>query len=106
MHESVFANQIIEEASKKGEVKSIVVEVGDLAHLPGEDLKQALEDRVNWKIKIEEKKAKVKCSCGYEGEPEIVEKKHDFTLFKCPKCGSIPEILDGQDIILKEVECA
>jgi len=33
MHETIIAKQIIDEAKKHGKVRSIVVEVGDLAHL-------------------------------------------------------------------------
>lgn len=104
MHEFGFANKIIEDARKQGEVVRIEVEVGDLAHLPAADLKRALNNLVDWKVEVVEKRGWVRCSCGYEGEPEIVDKKHDFTLFQCPKCGGLPEIIDGEEIILKEVE--
>jgi len=103
MHETFFVNQIIEEANKKGKVKGIVVEVGDLAHIPAEDLERALKDRVNWDIKIKKKKATVVCGCGYKGEPKIIERKHDLLLFSCPNCDAIPKILDGEDIILRQV---
>ncbi|MCK4670450.1 MAG: hydrogenase maturation nickel metallochaperone HypA [Nanoarchaeota archaeon] len=104
MHELTFANKIIEDARKQGDVIRIEVEVGDLAHLPASDLKDALCELVDWKIEVVEKKGWVKCPCGFEGEPEILDKKHDYTLFQCPKCGAIPEIIDGEEIILKEVE--
>ena len=103
MHETFFVNQIIEEARKKGKVRSITIEVGDLAHLPAEDLEKALKDRVNWHINIKRKKAEVLCDCGYKGEPNILEHKHDLTLFSCPKCDYIPKIIEGEDIILREV---
>jgi len=104
MHESVFTDQIIKEAKKHGKVKSILVEVGDLAHLPAEDLERTLKKMVKWKVNIERKKADVICTCGYKGEPKIIERRHDLILFSCPKCDSIPKILDGEDIILKEVK--
>ena len=104
MHETIIAKQIIETANSKGKVKSITVEVGDLAHLPANEKREVLENMTDWKINIIEKKATVKCSCGYEGEPLILEKGHDSTIFQCPKCKAIPEILDGKDITLKEVE--
>ena len=103
MHETIVANDIINKAKEQGNVKAITVEVGDLAHLPANELKQTLTAMVNWKIDIIEKKAKIKCSCGYKGEPKILEKGHDSTVFVCPKCNSVPDILDGKDIILKEV---
>jgi len=104
MHETIIAKQIIEEAKKQGDVKSITVEVGDLGHLPLEDLKPIMDDMSPWSVKYIRKKAKVKCRCGYEGEPKILHKGHDFNIFECPKCGEQPEILEGHDIILKEVE--
>jgi len=104
MHEGAIADQIITEANEQGLVLGITVEVGDLAHLPAKDLDVALKARVDWNIEIIEKKAHVKCSCGYEGEPKIIEKRHELTLFECPKCGNIPQIIDGDQIILKEVQ--
>jgi len=104
MHEIVFANKIIEEAKKTESVKEITVEVGELAHIPADELKEALEKLVDWELKVIETKAKVKCSCGFKGEPKIIEKGHDYTIFQCPKCGRYPEVLEGEDIILKEVK--
>ena len=104
MHETIIAKQIIEQAEKQGKVKSIVVEVGDLGHLPLEDLKPMMDDMVPYKVEYVKKKAKVKCSCGYEGEPKILEKGHDINIFVCPKCEKVPQVLEGDKIVLKEVE--
>ncbi len=104
MHETIIANQIIEEAKRHGNVKAVTINVGDLAHLPSHELEECLKKLVEWKITVTEKKAKVKCSCGYEGEPKIIEKGHDSTVFQCPKCGNAPDVLDGDKIIIKEVE--
>ena len=104
MHETVLANKIIEKAKEHGKVKSILVEVGQLAEVPAHELAETLKKMIDWEILVTEKKAKVKCSCGYEGEPKIVEKRHEMTLFVCPKCSSLPKVLEGKDIILKEVE--
>lgn len=106
MHETIIANKIIEKAKKQGSVKSVKIEVGDLAHLPAEDLKKVLQEMTSWDIKIDCKKATVSCRCGYKGEPKILEKAHDMTIFECPKCHDIPKILDGSEIVLKEVKCA
>jgi len=84
MHEGIFAESIINEAKKHGKVKKIIVEVGDLAHLPAKDLLNALKARVDWEI-------------------EIIEKRHEMTRFECPKCGNLPEILEGDQIILRDV---
>jgi len=104
MHETVIANKIIEDAKKHGEIKSAVIEVGEIAHITAEELRETLSDMISWDITITEKKAKVKCGCGYEGEPKIIERKHDLLYFECPQCGNVPDILEGNQIILKEVE--
>ena len=63
----------------------------------------ALRKRVKWEIIINEKKALVRCDCGYSGEPNILKREKEYTLFECPKCRSIPRIVEGDDILLKEV---
>ena len=103
MHETVIAKQLIDAAKKQGKVRSITVEVGDLAHLPLEDLEKTLTEMVDWEVIMIRKKAKVKCD-DYEGEPKIIGKGHDFNLFECPACGKVPKIVEGEDIILKKVE--
>jgi|TARA_Y100000310_G_scaffold345817_1_gene470420 Zn finger protein HypA/HybF involved in hydrogenase expression len=104
MHETIIAQKIIEDAKKHGEIKSAVIEVGEIAHITAKELKETLTDMVSWSITVTEKKAKVKCSCGYEGEPKIIERKHDLVYFECPECGKVPSVLEGSQIILKEVE--
>lgn len=107
MHETIFAKQIIEEAEKQAagrKIKSITVEVGDLAHVPLDDLKHILDRMVRYNVNYLPKKAKVKCSCGFSGEPEILEKGHDLNIFTCPECGKVPKVIEGDQIILKKVE--
>ncbi len=103
MHESFIAQRIIEKAKEQGAVKKIILEVGDLAHLPAEDLEEALKKRVDWIIEIHKTPAEVQCKCGFKGEPKIIEHTHDLTLFECPKCQKLPKIISGEDIVLKEV---
>jgi Zn finger protein HypA/HybF involved in hydrogenase expression len=104
MHDTLISRDIIETAKKQGKVKSITVEVGDLGHLPAEELAETLKRMVPWKVRITRKKAKAKCACGYVGEPRIEEHRHGNSVFFCPKCGMVPEITEGMDIILKQVE--
>jgi Zn finger protein HypA/HybF involved in hydrogenase expression len=101
MHETIISNDIINKAKEQGNVTEITVEVGDLGHIPAPELKECLEKLTSWKINLIEKKAIVKCACGFEGNPKILEKGHDSTVFVCPKCDSVPEIVSGKDIILK-----
>jgi Zn finger protein HypA/HybF involved in hydrogenase expression len=104
MHETIIANKIIEKAKEHGSVKKIVIEVGDLAHLPASEMKEVMEKLTDWEIEVHSIKAKVKCKCGYVGEPKIIEHAHDMTIYECPKCKKIPlEILSGGEIILKDL---
>lgn len=105
MHEQTIAQDIIKQATKQGTVKSITVVVGDLAHIPIEELGPVLHQMNPWRIKMVPKRAMIKCECGYIGPPNIKEKGHDHTIYECPKCKApMPKILDGGKIILKEVE--
>jgi Zn finger protein HypA/HybF involved in hydrogenase expression len=106
MHESIIANKILKEAKKKAKgkkIKSILIEVGDLAHLPADELKEILQTLADFEIIIKPAKAIVKCMCGYEGEPRIIAHEHDLVLFECPKCGKTPQALKGKDITLKKI---
>ena len=103
MHEINIVKQIIETAKKKGNVKSILVEVGELAHCSAEEIESALKKMVDWQVIVATKRAIVKCKCGYEGNPKIIEKRHGLTLFVCPQCSELPKVYQGKDIVLKEV---
>ncbi len=103
MHETVIANNIINEAKKQGDVTQIYLEIGELAHVPGYELLECLERLVPWKINSKEIKAKVECSCGFKGHPKILERGHDSFFIECPKCTQVPDLIDGKDIILIKV---
>jgi Zn finger protein HypA/HybF involved in hydrogenase expression len=105
MHDTLISQDIIEAAKRQGKVKGITVEVGDLGHLPLEELREALLSRVpDWAVKLVRRKAVVRCACGFEGEPKIIEHRHGHSLWQCPQCGLVPEVVEGKDIVLKEVE--
>ena len=103
MHETIIANKIIQTASEHGKVKSMTVEVGDLAELSKEELEESLTKLANCEVRVLNKPAIVKCLCGYQGEPNIRSRDHDNVIFDCPRCHKIPPVLEGKDIILKEV---
>lgn len=106
MHDTIIMKDIIEQAKKQGEVQEIVIEVGRLSPIEADHLKEHLKELVDWKITVNEIKAKTNCECGFKGEPEIINRGHDFVLYKCPWCGDVPKIESGDKIILKEVKCA
>lgn len=103
MHENIV-KQIIEKAKKKGNVKSILVEVGELSKFSAEDIEKEIKNLVDWQVVVATKRALVKCSCGYKGAPKIIEKRHGLALFVCPECSSLPKVLEGKDIVLKGVD--
>lgn len=104
MHEQIFAQQIIEEAMKQGDVKAITISVGDLAHVPADDMRNIMISMTDWEIDVINEKAEVVCECGYRGEPNIVEKGHDHNVYKCKGCKRLmPEIISGEDITLVDV---
>ena len=106
MHEQYIAKQLIDAAKKESggkDFKEIVVEVGELGHIPAHDLEHYF-DAFPWTTKIVETPATVHCSaCGFKGRPNILEKSHDLTIFDCPKCGKLPKIISGHDIKLLKV---
>ena len=105
MHETIIAKEIIKRAQEHGTVKGITVEVGELAHLPMDEMKRTMEGMVKWELNFVQTPAKISCQCGFEGRPKVIEHTHDFTLFKCPECDvELPKILEGKDIVLKEVD--
>ena len=107
MHETIITKNILREVSKKAKgrkVESITIEVGDLAHLPAHQLKDFLKNMVDFEVVVKSVKARVKCGCGYEGEPRILAHEHDFTLFECPECNKTPRVLSGEDIVLREIK--
>jgi len=106
MHEIAICKDIIRNLQKYNNIESVTFEIGSLAHLTPEELTDTLKKLVDYNINIIKKDAIVKCSCGYKGIPKILTRSHDLTIFECPKCGELPEILEGDQIRIKEVKCA
>ena len=104
MHETVIAKRIIEDAERQGEVKKLVLEVGELAHISKDELEPTLRDMVAWELDLSEEKAECQCDCGYEGVPKVLERGHDVCLYECPRCGNVPELTKGADIRIVSVE--
>lgn len=104
MHEQIFAKQIIDEANKHGKVKAITISVGNLAHVPADDMRNIMISMTDWKINVQNEKAIVECECGHSGEPIIIEKGHDHNVFKCSDCSRMmPKIVSGDKITLVDL---
>jgi Zn finger protein HypA/HybF involved in hydrogenase expression len=104
MHGIHIAGDLIATAKRQGKVKKAYVEVGEIANITKNDLEAQMKNLADFEFEIAEKKARVKCSCGYEGEPKVVERQHDIVVFECPACGMIPEVIEGDKVILRSVE--
>ena len=68
MHEQAFIDEIIEQASAQGEIESVFLEIGELAHVPGKELVTSFRTRVSWEIDWKEIPAQVRCDCGFSGQ--------------------------------------
>ena len=105
MHEQAIAKEIIRTANEQGTVKGIEVHVGELAHLPADEMKDVLATMTNWEIKIVDVEGAVECECGFKGQPKILQKGHDSTVFECPECQmKMPKITAGDQIVLISVD--
>jgi len=96
---------IINQAEKQGDVKSITIEVGELANIEPHHLKEHLSEIVDWDIKVKTIDAITECACGFKGKPKTITRGHDFVLFTCPWCNDVPKVVQGDQIVLKEVKC-
>ena len=99
-----IAKDLVETAKKAGKVKKAFIELGELTNITKRDLLNHLRAIADFPFEITQKKAIVRCICGYKGGPKITERQHDLVIFACPKCGLVPEIMRGDKIILKSVE--
>ena len=66
-------------------------------------MKEHLRERINCEVEVVEKFSRVKCKCGYLGKAKIRERLHDLVIFECPKCGNVPEVLEGKNIKILSV---
>lgn len=104
MHEVEIVGKIVKEAKKAGASKSIVVNVGELCEITAKEVEDTLRKLVDWNIKINNVKSKVKCSCGYVGSAKIVDRGHGYCYFRCPECNKNPIVLEGGEIKIAGVE--
>ncbi|MEM0465366.1 MAG: hypothetical protein QXW97_01540 [Candidatus Pacearchaeota archaeon] len=103
MHEHHFIQNIINQVPNKDKVISIDIELGELVGIDSHHLKEHLFDETSWNVSVFLKKSKVKCNCGYIGEPRIIQRLHDFVIFDCPLCGGEPLVLEGNEIKILRV---
>jgi Zn finger protein HypA/HybF involved in hydrogenase expression len=103
MHEQSFIQAILRDIKDIEKVKKLILEVGELAGIEGKHLGDHLIEGRNFEVEILKKESFVKCECGFEGQARILERLHDLVIFDCPRCGEIPEIIDGKDIKIVKI---
>jgi hydrogenase nickel incorporation protein HypA/HybF len=107
MHEYSIAYDIYATARKAAlehkalKVNRIYIDIGEMAMVNPEQvdfLFRAIAegDQLFKDVVLETRtiSPQVKCSCGYEGS----------TLFVCPVCGALPELVRGKEILVSNIE--
>ncbi len=120
MHEFSIADEIVKnvlDTAKKNrgkKVVSVLLEVGELTHLNGEQLgfwiKELFKDSVaeGAEVKIKTIKARIQCKdCGYKGGMRFDQEDSFRHLIpsSCPRCSSFQiKIAKGRECILKRIQ--
>ena len=120
MHEFSIADEIVKnvlETAKKNKGKkvvSILLEIGELTHLNGEQvsfwIKELFKDSVaeDAEVKIKTIKARIQCKgCGYKGGMGSDQEDSFRHLIpaSCPRCNSFQiKIEKGQECILRRIQ--
>ncbi|MBR9676698.1 hypothetical protein GOV04_00980 [Candidatus Woesearchaeota archaeon] len=105
MHDQIIAQQIIQVANQHGVVKHALIELGELANIDEAHLRETLEKMTDWHVDIITKDGIIDCACGHKGKPTINKRYHESIDYECPVCNTkMPKIIDGNQILLKEVE--
>ncbi len=103
MHEHHFIENIIKQIPNHENVEIVEIEVGDLAGIEPEHLKEHLEEHTGWQVFCKVVKSKVECSCKYKGEARVLQRLHNMVIYDCPNCNNEPEVLEGKDIKIGKI---
>ncbi|PIO04333.1 hypothetical protein COT48_00985 [Candidatus Woesearchaeota archaeon CG08_land_8_20_14_0_20_47_9] len=107
MHELAIVSSLIDAIREKADgkrVSSATIALGELAPISAADLKELVEKIGGFKANVRLTPARVRCSCGHSGRPRVEERQHDVVVFSCAKCGSMPEVCSGGDVVIKKLE--
>jgi hydrogenase nickel incorporation protein HypA/HybF len=107
MHEYSIAYDIYSTAKKAAEehhaqkIKRVIVDIGELAMANPDQVKFLFNVIVEGDplflgsdLFFRQIGPQVRCRCGYEGKE----------IFICPKCGGLPEMLQGREIVVSNIE--
>ena len=74
-----------------------------MAGIEAGHLREHLEEGRDFEVEVISKDSVVRCGCGFRGGARILERLHDFVVWDCPKCGGVPEVLEGREIRILRV---
>ncbi len=107
MHEYSIAYDIYSTArraaleNQASQVTCVHVDVGEMAMVNPEQVKFLFEVIIEEdplfagaRLACRDVETRTRCLCGYEGKERFV----------CPECGKLPEIVDGREIVVTNIE--
>ncbi len=104
MHEHHFIQHIIEQVPEKEKVISVEIELGELVGIEAEHLKEHLIEHTGWEVDVKVVKSRIKCTCGYLGSANILQRVHDMVIYECPSCENDDvEVVEGKNIEITKV---
>ena len=104
MHDVVISKSILKDLKSFGKIKKAYIEVGELFGIEPDHLLEHLKEATSVEFDVMQAESKVKCECGFIGRAKITERLHDMVFFECPKCGEIPKVISGDNIVIRKVE--
>jgi hydrogenase nickel incorporation protein HypA/HybF len=107
MHEFAIAYDLYSTARRAAldnganQVKKVCVDIGEMSMVNPEQVRflfQALTEEdplfTSAELECELIRPVSRCPCGYEGDEKFV----------CPRCGALPEIVRGREIVVRHIE--
>ena len=104
MHEHHFIENIVSQIPNRENVTYVEIELGDLAGIEGQHLKEHMIEETGWDVEVKVVKSEIKCDCGFSGEAKILQRLHDLVIYECPECGNDDvKVICGKDIKIGKV---
>lgn len=97
-------DSLIKRAKENGPIKAITLDIGALCNLNPDEVRDYILLKTNSLVTISITPTRIKCKCGYEGQPIIPEQRQGQHLVICPECSALPKIVCGKDIRIHHIE--
>jgi hydrogenase nickel incorporation protein HypA/HybF len=111
-----LVNNLLQEAERNNIIKMIRVElqIGEISFLQDDQLKYCFDIikreypvMQEAEMVITKRPLIVKCTaCDYQGKAEYQDDQYHFIIpiLRCPQCESGVEVLEGRDVVIKNIE--